>query len=500
MLIQLYRDNYIETPREVLTYRIYNGYFNGTDATPAITWFNTAILLDFGETSNLSTLESATNNLFGNVDDRSLKISGYFRAKKTGTYTFFTTSDDASFLYINDIPIVLNGGTHAPQTRFGVYPMTAGTYYKFDIYYGESISGQEFSAGYYEPDITEIPSLPLTGDITTLTDVLYSGDYTLSSSSIGATITARFRAFNKSMYGEDRFESAGSLYNKTIGSFLNYYTDSGTSTTTLTNSTIYRGEWIQIELPQPIEIKHFKLGRRSSTITTSLIDLFTVFGTNDPTTGWFKLYERTSPSLTFWGSNNYEVKSFDVATNINKYKYYRLAVNRTQSNSGFGLGEFLLYTEIPTTNTTNYIKDARGLTTYYDIDPENTTSLLALTAANPLTYSDGSLQGLFRVSPLALYFNRPTFATNRHDLLYVASDDLFNNFNGTFKNYIQLHEKPVANDIERKRFTQFSSDMSFECVLDGKIEVRFKRGTDEPTAWRYAMLILDVERIPTKNI
>ena len=343
-----------------LKYMIYDGYFGGEDATPNITWFGTATMIASGYTSNLSTLASAThnNNMFGDVDNRSLKLSGYFRAKKTGTYTFFTTSDDASFLYINDRPIVLNGGVHAAQTRFGVFPMSVGSFYKFDIYYGESVSGQEFSAGYYEPDLTEIPSLPLTGDITTLTDVLYSGDYTLSSSSTGATVTARFRAFNKSMYSDDRFESSGSLYGDIINNIGGYYRSYGTSTTTLTNSTIYRGEWLQIELPQPIQIKHFKLARRSSTGATSLIDLFTFFGTNDPSTGWFKLYEKTSPSLTFWGYNNFEVKSFDVATNINEYKYYRLAVNRTQSNSAFGLGEFLLYTEIPTTDTTKYIINA----------------------------------------------------------------------------------------------------------------------------------------------
>lgn len=499
MLIQLFRDNYTEIPQEGLQYTVYDGYFGGTDASPNIAWFNTAIVLELGETTNLSSLATATNNKFGDVDNRSLKLSGYFRAKYTGSYIFYTTSDDASFLYVNNIPIVLNGGTHASQTVFGIFHMVAGRYYNIDIYYGESTDGQEFNAGYYEPNSTEIPELPLTGYNTTLTGVKYSGDYVVSSSQ-ETTGSESYRAFNKTYYSEDRFSSIGNIYNKSSGGYNTYYSDAGTATTSLVGGGTYRGEWLQIELPEAIRIKHFKITRRSGTAVTALIDLFKVFGTNDPTTGWIQLYERTTPGI-FWNTANvYEVKSFDIATNESEYKYYRLAVNKTQTNSAYGIGELLLYTEVPPTNTDSYIKNATGLTTYYDIDPENTTTLVETSANYPLTILDGSLQGLFRVSPLALYINRPNFSDTKHEIFYMASDELFNNFNGTYKNYIQLQEKPVANDIERKRFSQFSSDMSFECELDGKIEIRFRRGNAEPVSWRYAMVVLDVERIPTKKI
>lgn len=460
MLVQLFKDNYSDPPEESLECKMYDGYFGGTTANPNLTWFNTAILLSINNTSNLSSLSSATNQNFqvnlndteamndnwnmtnytytqlgltittrtqnnlrltmtnstdpalvlegtarptidtstfkyihlrykvvsgtpdvlqlfyynatqGNTETRSvsryygsvtlgqwvnivfdmsndtnwtsgnwnryrldpisggtavidfeyfvisnsiqppdfnfksLKISGYFRAKKTGVCRFFTRSDDASFLYIDDVLVVDNGGTHAPQNRFGNINTVAGTYYKIDVYYGESSVGEEFSAGYLED-----------------------------------------------------------------------------------NST---------------------------------------------------------------------------STNINQF----------------------------TTNAT-------GLTTYYDINPHTQP---VITSPNfPLVCLDHSLQGLFRVSILALYINRGQFATNKHRVFYMVSNELFNNFNGTYKNYIQLHEKPVANDIERKRFTQFSSDMSFECELDGKIEVVFRRGDEEPAQWRHAMLVLDVERIQTKRV
>lgn len=465
MLVQLYRDNYTTTPLERLNFTLYNGYFNGTNEIPNLGFFQTAEVLETGSTTNLSTLATATNGLFvenptdteamndnffingwtytpnntitiesrtinnirvtstgndptitlggsrptinpnnfkyihvryklisGNptkldlfyynntgqglsgtrfatfdytpitlgvwknavidmtnvanwtianwnifrldpmigggstlelehlvisnspnppdYNNKSLKISGFFRAKKTGTYRFFTRSADASFLAIDDEIVVLNGGTHASANQFGNISMIAGRHYKLDIYYGDSGSGQEFSSGYLEPN------------------------------------------------------------------------DNGTTS----------------------------------------------------------------------GS-----------TNIN-----------------------------------DFITNGAGLTTFYDINPE--TQPTQTTSNFPLILKDATLQGLFRVSPIALYFNRSNFATSKHDILYIASDDLFNNFNGTYKNYIQIHEKPVANDVERKRFTQFSSDMSFICELNGKIEVRFRRGQFEPNAFRHAMLILDVERIPVEQI
>jgi hypothetical protein len=321
MLVQLYRDNYTTTPREELSFTIYNGYFDGTSTPildPKLNFFETATVLNTGYTSNLTSLQTVTNGLyFNNVSNDpnppsnvSIKISGFFRAKKTGTYRFFTRSDDASFLFINDAMVVNNGNTHGPENQFGNISMVAGRYYKFDVYWGESARGQWLSAGYLEP------------------------------------------------------------------------LDDGTTTNSI--------------------------------------------------------------------------------------------------------------------NLNDFITNATGLTTYYDINPQ--TQPTQTTNAFPLVIEDDTLQGLFRVSPLALYINRTNFTSTKHQILYIASDDLFNSFNATYKTYIQVHEKPVANDNERKRFTQFSSDMSFECELNGRIEVRFRRGNAEPINWRYAMLILDVERIPVKQI
>ena len=491
MLIQLFKNNFTDIPREQLGYEVYNGYYADNLSS---TVFTSGNLLATGTTNDFTNLTTSVGANISGTDVKSAIIFGFFRAKKTGTYTFFTRSRDASYLRIDNKNVVYNNGTHSSQTVYGIFEMVAGNYYQLVIYYGNSGTGTaQFSAGYYEPDGTVIPELPLTSDNTTLTGVKYSGNYILSASSISNGPISR--AFNKIYYTDDRFSPSGG-YSKSISGFSNYYADSGTATTNIVGGETYRGEWLQIELPKAIRIKHFKITRRTLTSAPGLIDLFVFLGTNDPVLGWNKLFERNVPGFIWNTSNIHEVKSFDVNQNENEYKYYRVAVYRNQQNSGYAIGELLLYTEPPPTDLTSYIQDANGLTSYFDVNPTSQTALT--TSGFPLLYEDASLQGTFRISPLAVYINRENFI-NKHGILYIESDELFNNFNGTYKNYIQLHEKPVANDIERKRFTQFSSDMSFVCELNGRLQVRFRR-EGLISSWRYAMVVLDVERIPVKNI
>jgi len=494
MLVQLHKDNFVATNREELVYEVYNGYFDDNFSSTVFTSNN---FLVEGTTNDLTDLTTAVEANISGTDVKSAIIFGYFRAKKTGTYSFYTRSRDASYLRINNVNVVFNAGTHDAETVYGVFNMDAGSYYTLVIYYGNSGTGQaEFSAGYYDPaDGLVIPELPLSGNTTTLTGVglKYPGEYNVTISNQGPSSREKWFCFDKTMYGSNRMESKGGIYNRTIGSFGTYYSNSGDATTDIIDDPApYRGEWLQLELPTAIRIKHFKISRRTDT-NNGLIDLFTFLGSNDPSTGWYKLYERTTPSSTYWSSNIHEVKSFDVASNENAYKYYRIAVFRTQGGSAFHMGELLLYTEPPPEDINSYIQDANGLTTYYDRNPR--TQAVLTTSDFPLLYEDNSLQGKFKVSPLAVYINLANFSLSKHNILYLASDDLFNNFNGTYKNYIQLHEKPVYNDTERKRFTQFSDDMSFECELNGRIQLTFRRGTAEPVSWRYAMVILDVERI-----
>lgn len=488
MLVQLYRDNYIEQPQENLTYTIYDGYFNDV-----LSWFNTAVQLSSGFTSDLTNLQTATNGEFGiGINNRSLRISGFFRATKTGNIRFFTTSDDASYLLINGSVVVDNAYIHEVTTNYGTINVVAGQYYELMIYYGISATGTAaFAAGF--DYVTSYPPKAFTSD----TDLVVSnfpygnGTYSISASSF---VTFRpFRAFNKVNPNEGWGSSGG--YNTTTG------VNGGTRITT-TNSGNITGEWLQITLPSAIVLNSFTL--RSWATAGYTPKSFAVVARNGAS-GNFNVIFQTNESNTLAndGNNSWDRnQTILVPINVSEaYNTYRLIIGSLYPKTDLTYNNTCVISEWELYEADNspHITNGTGLNIFYNINPENTTSLVE-TASYPLLYLDASLQGLYRVSPLAFYINRPSFTTGKGDILYIASEDLFNNYNGTYRDYIQIHEKPVNNDNERKRFTQFSSDMSFLCELDGKIEVSFRRGVIEPVTWRYAMLILDVERIPVKPL
>ena len=234
-------------------------------------------------------------------NNKSLKLSGAFRAKKTGIYRFFTRNDDASFLYIDGILTVSNGGTHAAQNKFGNVSMVAGSYYQFIIYYGNSSAGQEFSAGYLEPQID------------------------------------------------------------------------GTTT-------------------------------GSTTITD--------FTTN-------------ATGLTVYFQNNYTS----------------------------GGGSFV----------SSYI------------------------------YNNPSLYGRFKIDIIGLYVERTNFSTGKDDLLYLTSNQLYSPGSGS--RFLVLHEEPVSSDFVRKDHHYFSDNFEIVCQLNGFIEISFKRGVNYNTSFHRILLVMQADAI-----
>ena len=80
----------------------------------------------------------------------SMQWLGYFRPTTTETYTFFLSSDDASYLWIGSNAVtgfstanatVNNGGLHGPVEVSGTAALTAGVYYPIRIQYGEQSGG-----------------------------------------------------------------------------------------------------------------------------------------------------------------------------------------------------------------------------------------------------------------------------------------------------------------------------------------------------------------------
>ena len=99
----------------------------------------------------------------------SVQWSGYFKAAETGTHTFYTKSDDSSWLWLgsklttieklisersSSSALVNNGGLHGTVTRSGQISLIEGKLYPILIYYGEKSGGDNIEVSFSPPSGT----------------------------------------------------------------------------------------------------------------------------------------------------------------------------------------------------------------------------------------------------------------------------------------------------------------------------------------------------------
>ena len=147
--------------RAGLLYRAFAGYF--ADDT---TWFDARTETNSGLTSNFTSLSTSTGGIYTNTGSSttfSVEWFGYFYAPTTGSYTFYTNSDDASYLWIGAAALsgytaanclVNNSGLHGVQDRSGSITLTGPGYYPIRMQYGQNTSGYDFTASFSGPGIT----------------------------------------------------------------------------------------------------------------------------------------------------------------------------------------------------------------------------------------------------------------------------------------------------------------------------------------------------------
>ena len=145
----------------------YSGYFEDD-----VDFFATATPQSFG--SNPTT-EVQTTSIYESASDDGSNFScqwlGYFKPTTSETYTFYTSSDDASYVWVGDDAIsgfntsnaiVNNGGAHGVEERSGTISLTSGQYYPIRIQFGEAEGGDELIFNFSTPTITK------TTDVTDL--------------------------------------------------------------------------------------------------------------------------------------------------------------------------------------------------------------------------------------------------------------------------------------------------------------------------------------------
>lgn len=94
----------------------------------------------------------------------SVQWTGYFLSNYTGTWTFYTSSDDASYLWIGPNATtgfttananVNNGGLHGMVEHSGTVSLVAGQYYAVRIQFGEQGGGDNMIVSFSNPGLTK---------------------------------------------------------------------------------------------------------------------------------------------------------------------------------------------------------------------------------------------------------------------------------------------------------------------------------------------------------
>ena len=146
----------------------YAGYFNDVPS-----FFATATPTTYGTNPATSVQTTAiTEAASGDGSNFSCQWLGYFLPSTTETYTFFTASDDASYMWIGANALsgfttanatVNNGGAHGVVEISGTASLTAGVYYPIRIQFGEASGGDALTFNYSTPTI--IKTTDVTGRV-----------------------------------------------------------------------------------------------------------------------------------------------------------------------------------------------------------------------------------------------------------------------------------------------------------------------------------------------
>jgi len=146
-----------------LQYRLFSGYFHDD-----VNWFlSQQEAYPPGLITNLTNINTSTNGIVpldSSWSNYSVEWTGFFFAPYTGTYTFITVSDDASYLWIGSIALsgyttgngtVRNGGQHPMQYASGTASLTANTFYPIRIQFGEAGGGDDCNTYFSGPNIAQ---------------------------------------------------------------------------------------------------------------------------------------------------------------------------------------------------------------------------------------------------------------------------------------------------------------------------------------------------------
>jgi hypothetical protein len=232
------------------------------------------------------------------------------------------------------------------------------------------------------PVTKEFPPAPMTAADTVVATGYGAGLYSArASSEYDATTYAAWRAFDKST----TYYETTSIYTAATGIYT------GTVVTYDTANTAYRGEWLQIRLPEPIVLTSFAL--TTNTVINRAPRTFSILGSLNGDT-WTLV--QTQTDITTWVAST--AKTFTVTGNTMYYSYYRIVVLRTGvADSGMANANYLdllewrLFGDV----TTTYPKYKCSLTAAQTPYAPGVYSIYANSMYNPTFADEANPAGLF---------------------------------------------------------------------------------------------------------
>ena len=181
--------------------------------------------------------------------------------------------------------------------------------------------------------VVAVPPYSMTANTTTFAgNSVYDGTYTLTASNT-AYNNNMFRAFDDTYGSTNSVWSAGSYYNANTGAYT------GSASTTV-SSVSQSGEWLQIQLPNPIVLYSFSLNFYWPDQSYRLKS-FLIAASNDGSS-WTNIYDNTNATFVYGTTQTFVVTGSPIA-----YRYFRL-IGRSTSGVLFCdywiLDQWKLYT------------------------------------------------------------------------------------------------------------------------------------------------------------
>ena len=197
--------------------------------------------------------------------------------------------------------------------------------------------------------------------------LINGGIYKARASSENGSTTA-WGAFDKTVGGDgasNTWKSNGGGYN---AASTGLYT--GTYNTTDVNGTVYPGEWLQIQTPNPVVLTSYQIYTITSGVILNCPRKWTILGSKDGI-NWVSL--NSQAGITSWvipGS-----LSFSVASVTQSYSYFRLSINEIQTAVGVFntiVGDLVIY---GTTDTAQQLTVSQPMTLSYGAQTASLTGI-----------------------------------------------------------------------------------------------------------------------------